>query len=194
MIGLTGGIGSGKTAVTNALRAHGYFVVDADEVSRELFGLGTAGEKELLSLFPECGNGGTLDRAALRMLISRDENARSKLNAATHPAIIKRVKELAAGAPSQPVILCAPLLFESGLSELCDITVAVFCPRRERVERLIRRDGISKPQAEAIIDAQIDDAERCTLADYVLPNDGNIALLASHALDLFNYLSHRSNN
>ena len=169
VIGITGGIASGKTTATAALRNAGYTVIDADEVSRELFGFDTDGEKKIMLAFPEASDGGKLNRALLRKIISADETARNKLNELTHPAIIERIKKLIAENPP-PVILSAPLLYESGLSALCDVTVCVYCPRGERIKRLRTRDNISEEDAAKIIDAQIPDYMRCTLADYIVPN------------------------
>ena len=171
VIGLTGGIASGKTTATTVLKHAGYTVIDADEVSRELFGLGTEGEKKIMLAFPEATENGRLNRAALRKIISADETARIKLNELTHPAITERIKKLIADFPP-PVILSAPLLFESGLSSLCDVTVCVYCPRTLRIKRLTARDNITEDDAAKIIDAQIPDYMRCTIADYIVPNDG----------------------
>lgn len=170
VIGLTGGIASGKTVATAALREVGYTVIDADEVSRTLFAAGTDGEKDIMRAFPQAVDGGKLNRAALRRIISSDKKARQKLNELTHPAIVAEVKkQISAAAP--PVILSAPLLFESALCALCDVTVCIYCPHGVRVQRLTARDGMTEQDANAIIDAQIPDTERCTIADYIVPSD-----------------------
>ena len=171
VIGITGGIASGKTTATTALKQSGYFVIDADEVSRETFAQGTDGERSIMLAFPEANKNGKLNRALLRRIISADDDARVKLNALTHPVIIEKIKTQIADFPP-PVILSAPLLFESGLSSLCDVTVCIYCPRKTRIKRLTARDNITEEDAERIIDAQIPDYIRCTLADYIVPNDG----------------------
>ena len=173
IIGLTGGIASGKTVASAALKNAGYAVIDADEVSRELFGPGTAGEKTIAAAFLQASEKGKLNRAALRKLISTDERAKNKLNELTHPAITAEIKRRLKLTPP-PVILSAPLLFESGLSALCDVTVCVYCAKDERIKRLATRDGISAADAQKMIDAQIPDYERCTIADYIVPNSDNI--------------------
>lgn len=170
VIGLTGGIASGKTVATQALRDKGYTVIDADEVSRKLFAAGTDGELSIMHAFPQAVEDGRLNRKLLRQIISNDAKARLALNELTHPAIVAEIKkQISAAAP--PVILSAPLLFESTLCSLCDATVCIYCPRAVKVQRLTARDGITKAEANAIIDAQIPDSERCTIADYIVPSD-----------------------
>ena len=170
VIGLTGGIASGKTVATTALKKAGYTVIDADEVSRKLFGTKTDGEKSIARTFPQAVKNGTLDRTLLRRIISTDAKARKTLNELTHPKIVEHIKSLISKTPP-PIILSAPLLFETGLCSLCDVTVCVYCPKPVRIKRLMTRDGMTKQDAERLIDAQIPDTERCTIADYIVPND-----------------------
>lgn len=183
VIGITGGIGSGKTVATDTLREHGYYVVDADEASRRMFARGTDGERALCGLFPQASRNGTLDRAALRRIIAADKNARDKLNAYTHPLILEETARLIGS--SCPVVLSAPLLFETGLSRLCDVIVCVYCPREERIKRLASRDGVTHDDAVRMIDAQISDTERATLADYVVPSDVPIDEFKAEIVELF---------
>lgn len=168
VVGLTGGIASGKTVATDALRGAGFTVVDADEVSRELTAKGTPVEKELVKLFPSAADSGALDRRKLRLLIANDALARKRLDAYTHPIIVAEIKKRLGG---ERAILSAPLLFESALSALCDATVCVVCPRRIRIERLTKRDGMTAADAERMIDAQIPDSMRAPLADFCVPSD-----------------------
>ena len=169
-IGLTGGIGSGKTVATTTLIKHGYAVVDADEVSRTLFKPYSAGEKLIADIFPSAVINGRLDRKALRKIIADDESARQKLNAVTHPAIIAEIKRMLNSTPP-PVILSAPLLFESGLDELCDTVVCVHCPLPVQIQRICKRDGIDEHAARAIISAQMDDDLRKQKSDYLVNSD-----------------------
>lgn len=187
-IGLTGGIGSGKTVATDALRDAGYRVIDADEISRELFAVGTDGERDILELFPQAEKCGKLDRAKLRVIISDDADARAKLNKLTHPRIIAEIQKLLAGS-QQPVVLSAPLLYETSLSRLCDATVCVYCPRRLRIQRICARDGVTPSDAERIIDSQISDAERATLSDYIIPSDVPLEDFVKELLDLFDAIT-----
>ncbi len=189
VIGLTGGIGSGKTVATDALIAAGFTVVDADEVSRAMFARGTDGERAILSAFPDAvTQDGALDRKKLRALIAADSKARKTLDDMTHPEIIAEVKRLIAAAP-KPVVLSAPLLFETALSALCDCVVCIVCPRRTRIARLTARDEISVFDAQRIIDAQLPDHIRATLADYCVPSDVDRSDFEEEITELFNALS-----
>ncbi|MDE5593375.1 MAG: dephospho-CoA kinase [Clostridiales bacterium] len=187
VIGITGGIASGKTVATTALTQAGYTVIDADEVSRALFACGTDGEQSMMLTFPKAVKNGKLDRGALRKIIAKDDEARSTLNALTHPAIVAQIKQQIAAA-TPPIILSAPLLFESGLSSLCDVTVCVYCPRPVRIQRLTARDDISSDDAASIIDAQISDDERQALADYTVNSDREQAEFISEIIGLIDNL------
>ncbi|MCH5164770.1 MAG: dephospho-CoA kinase [Clostridiales bacterium] len=191
VIGLTGGIGSGKTVATHALISHGFFVIDADEISREMFAVGTDGERRILKLFPTAAReDGTLNRKKLRELIAYDREARAELNALTHKAIIAEVERRVADAKADSqVVISAPLLLESGLSRLCDAVVCIYCPTEIRIERITKRDGVSQREARAIIDAQIPDTERATLCDYIIPSDVPLNEFTSEVLALFNQLA-----
>lgn len=182
--GITGGIASGKTAATDALKKAGFTVIDADEISRELFGRGTDGERALSTLFPCADNAGVLDRRALRRLISTDEGARKKLNSCTHPIITAEIKSRIKRS-SGDIILSAPLLFESGLSSLCDTTVCVLAPKDIRIQRLMARDGVNKSDASYIIDAQIPDCVRASLADFCVTSNKPIDEYTAEIISLF---------
>lgn len=169
VVGLTGGIASGKTVATDALRAAGFTVVDADEVSRELTAVGSPVERELVRMFPSAAAAdGSLDRRRLRLIIAADKAERKRLDDYTHPLIVAEIKKRLVG---ERLVLSAPLLFETALSSLCDLTVCVVCPRRVRIERLTARDGMTAADAERMIDAQIPDSMRAPLADFCVPSD-----------------------
>lgn len=192
VIGLTGGIGSGKSAAVTALRDAGYVVIDADEIARALFCANSDGEKHIAELFPDAVKNGRLDRAALRAIIASSVAERRKLEELTHPRIIDEMTSLLSAA-ARPVVLCAPLLFESALAALCDVTVCVYCPRGIRVNRIALRDGIPPSDAERIIDAQITDELRCTLADYIVPSDVPLNDFTEEITELFDAITRRSN-
>lgn len=184
VIGLTGGIASGKTAATDALRSIGFSIVDADVISRDLTARGSAAEKELITMFKAAAHDGTLDRRALRYLISSDSAAREKLNAYMHPIIVAAVKDKVAAARS-PVVLSAPLLFETGLDALCDYTVCVVCPREKRIERIMERDGADIQSATAVVDMQSSDEARIAACDFVISSDCDIEKFSGAVKDLF---------
>ncbi len=185
VIGLTGGIGSGKTIATDALKAEGYNVIDADDVSRMLFARGTDGEAELCAAFPEAtDDDGTLERAALRYIISCDVATRKRLDAATHPRIIAYIRERLS-AVTRDTVLSAPLLFESGLDDVCDLTVCITCPLADRVRRVVNRDGITEAAARAIIATQLTDDERVRRCDIAISSDSTIEQFRMNVLNVF---------
>lgn len=191
VIGLTGGIGSGKTVATECLRNSGYTVIDADEISRSMFGKGTKAERELLALFPQAESNGTLDRALLRKIISENKTERLRLNDFTHPLIISEAERLIKAAPPS-VILAAPLLFETALSRLCDVIVCVYCPRETRIARILSRDNITRENAERMIDTQIPDTERAVLSDYIVPSNVPIDDFRAEITELFNSICRKN--
>ena len=184
VVGLTGGIGSGKTTATKALRSVGYYIIDADEISRRMFARGGSGEKELLAIFPNANKDGHLDRALLRAVIAADKGEREKLNNFTHPKIIAEIKRIIS-EKEPPVVLSAPLLFETALASLCDKTVCVYCPRQVRIKRIIERDRVSPVDAERIELAQIPDGERCLLSDFIVPSDVAQSEFIEEIIELF---------
>ena len=171
ILGITGGTGCGKTTLLEAVRRRGGLTLDCDAVYHALL----ASDQEMLDSlresFPECFQGGGLQRKQLGALVFSDPQALALLNRITHTAVKREIKRCLSPAPELAAIDAIALL-ESGLGELCDVTVAVLAPREDRIKRLIRRDGITRQYAESRIDAQHPDAwfrERC---DYTLENNG----------------------
>ena len=179
-IGLTGGIGAGKTVVARRLAELGALVVDADALAREVVEPGTAG---LDSVVAEFGSGvlaadGSLDRAALAKVVFGDDAARARLNAIVHPLVGRRAAELIAAAPPGAVVVQdVPLLVETGAAGRYDLVVVVEAPEEVRVGRLARDRGMAAEEARARIAAQASDAERRAVADVVLVNDGDLDAL-----------------
>jgi len=180
VIGVTGGTGSGKTTALEAVREQGGLVIDCDAVYHELLRT----DRELLGVldarFPGVIRGGVLDRKALGGIVFADPAALLDLNALTHGAVRREVDRRLqdwAKMGGELAAVDAIALFESGLGERCTHTLAVTAPRERRVERLMRREGISRDYAEKRIDAQKSDtyfAERC---DKILINDGTLESL-----------------
>lgn len=185
VVGLTGGIASGKSQAQTALSDAGFNVIDADDISRRLFARGTNGEALLMREFEYAVSDGALNRKALRDAIAKDPRERAKLNALTHPAVIAEIKRQ---ITSSFCVVSAPLLFESALSALCDAVVCVVCPRDLRIARLTARDGINSDAAIRIIDAQIHDCVRATLSDYCVPSDRPLSEFCEEIVELFNVL------
>jgi dephospho-CoA kinase len=176
-IGLTGGIASGKTLVSRQFAALGVPVIDTDELAREVVAPGSEG---LAAVHARFGDGvlaadGSLDRRALRARVFADPDARRDLEAITHPRIRALVdaRAAAAGGPYQVIVI--PLLVESARRTTVDRVLVVDCPESLQLERLLRRDGGSREQAEAILAAQATRAQRLAVADDVIVNTGDPA-------------------
>jgi dephospho-CoA kinase len=171
IVGLTGGIGAGKSAVAARLAAHGALIVDADMVAREVVARGTAGLAAVVAAFgPRILAGdGSLDRSALGDLVFSDPEARERLNAIVHPLVERRTAEILAAAPEDAVVVHdVPLLVENGLAPAYDVVVVVIADRDVRIVRLRDTRGMSEEQARARMAAQASDEQRRAVADVVL--------------------------
>jgi dephospho-CoA kinase len=182
-VGLTGGIGSGKSAVAEVLREGGATIVDADVLAREVVAPGSEGLREIARTWPEAiGADGALDRAAMAAIVFADPAARERLQAITHPAVRARAEELEREAPDGVIVHVVPLLFEGDFWRRCDRTVVVIAPAQVRVARVIARDATEREAVERRMAAQIDPALARTRADYVIENDGDLAALREETL------------
>jgi dephospho-CoA kinase len=186
VIGLTGGIATGKTTFAAALRARGVPVVDADVLARAVVEPGTPALAEIVRTFgPEVlAADGTLDRKRLGARIFADPAARRKLEGITHPAIreamiAETVRLDAAG--HDLAFYDAPLLFEVGLDQAMDSVVVVYAPRTAQLARLSARDGVSPADAQARLAAQWPIDEKAARADFVVDNTGGTGDLAGKA-------------
>jgi dephospho-CoA kinase len=177
-IGLTGGIGSGKSEVARMLGELGALIIDADELAREAVEPGSEGLAAVAARWPAVVKDGTLDRAALADIVFHDEAAREALNAIVHPIVRRLASERErAAAPGQLVVHVVPLLFESGYTAIVDRTAVVVAPEQERLARVQRRDGAAEAHVRARMAAQIDPTDARKRADYVIDNDGNLESL-----------------
>ena len=173
-IGLTGGIGSGKSTVSRLLEQRGALVVDADLIAREVVAPGTPGLAAISEAF---GSGvlapdGSLDRAALAAVVFADPDARRRLDAIVHPLVRARATEIAAAAPADAVVVNdVPLLVETGQAAAYDVVLVVEADSSVRVERLVQR-GLAAEDARARMVAQASDEQRRAVADVVLDNSG----------------------
>ena len=180
-IGLTGGIGSGKSTVTALLAARGAVVIDADRIAREVVEPGTPGLAAVVEAFGEqvLRDDGSLDRPALAAIVFADAEARRRLDGIVHPLVRARAAELAAAAPGDAVVVHdVPLLVETGQAGGYDLVLVVQADPGVRVRRLVRR-GLSEADARARMAAQADDEQRRAVADVVLDNSGTEAELAA---------------
>jgi dephospho-CoA kinase len=177
MVGLTGGIGSGKSAVAARLAAHGAVVVDADVLAREAVAPGTDGLAEVVAAFGSdvLAPDGTLDRAALARRVFGDDAARRRLEAIVHPRVRARTAELVAAAPPDAVVVNdVPLLVEAGLAAAYEVVVVVLADEETRVSRLVRGRRMTRDEALARIRTQATDEQRTAVADVVIVNDGSL--------------------
>lgn len=184
VIGITGGIASGKTVVSDAIKDAGGTIIDADVVSREVTRF-PAVLSALKEAFPAAFDGDSLDRVKLRSLAFSTAENTKKLNDVTHPAIIEKLKELIDEA-SGVAFLVVPLMYESGCDKLCDEVVEVYADEETRIKRLLRRNtDITEEVARMIIARQTNEEERLKKADRVIKNDGGIDDLKRKAIELY---------
>lgn len=190
IIGLTGGIGSGKSTVSELFQKHGIPVFNADVISRSALEPGTDCYHAAVTLFgKECLNSDTsINRKYVAERVFSDSNLREQLNGIIHPYVKKKLQSETEKLPNGLVIWEVPLLFESKTDSECDITIAVTCREQIRIRRIINRDHMSKEQAKARINAQMTDKERKARADYVIRNEGSIEQLEGEVLSLIEKL------
>ncbi len=169
ILGLTGGIASGKSLVADFLEENGAVVVDADIVSRIVM----ADEKIIDCIgktFPGSVVNGVINRSELKRQAFENRDNTEKLNNITHGAILAECKKMLDSADGF-VVFVVPLLFETGANKYCDATLTVSCPEKIRIERLMKRDNINAELAKKIMFAQKTDPQRESEADYVIIND-----------------------
>ena len=187
VVGLTGGIGSGKSAAADAFAALGVSVVDTDAIAHELTAPGGAAMPGLVAAFGAevAAVDGALDRARMRRLVFADPAARERLEAILHPLIRTLSAERCRLALSPYVILAVPLLVESGTyRERCDRIVAVDCPESLQISRVMARNGLAEAEVRAIMATQASRGERLAVADDVITNDHDLANLEKQVGEL----------
>ncbi len=188
-VGLTGGIGSGKSTVARMFEELGAFVIDSDELAREAVQPGSPGLLEIAALWPNVVHEGDLDRAALARIVFNDAEARERLNAIVHPIVRRLAAERTASArPGQLVLQMIPLLFETGSEGRFEKTIVVVAPDATRIERAMRRDGATQEQIRARIASQIPVDQARRRADYVIENDGDLVHLRRQVRAIYDAL------
>lgn len=178
IIGLTGGIASGKSTVARMLAALGARIIDADQLAREVVEPGTPGLEELSRRFPGVVDpGGKLDRKALGERVFASPSERKSLEAILHPrireAFLAQTEQLQASGVDT-VLYDVPLLFENGLDLGMNGTIVVFVPRSTQLSRLAARDGLTREQAEARLAAQLPIEEKAKKATWLIDNTGTL--------------------
>ena len=176
IIGLTGGIGSGKTAVSETFEKLGITVVDADLASRVVVEKGKPCLEEIAKHFGDdiLNENDELNRAKLREIIFNSDSEKLWLESLLHPAIAEQIKDELNASKSPYTILVSPLLLETNQRDFCDKVLVVDVPIELQMERTTKRDGVSKDQVKSIIKSQINRDERLQLADEIIINEGSI--------------------
>jgi dephospho-CoA kinase len=194
LVGLTGGIGSGKSTVAEMLVARGAILVDADKIAREVVAPGGPAYQPVIDRFGSAvlAADGTLDRPALADIVFRDAGARKDLEAITHPAVGQIMAERIAERAGTPdiVVLDIPLLAEKGRMGVAHVIV-VDCPEDIAVQRLVAYRGFDESDARRRVEAQLTREQRGALADVVVDNSGDRALLESAVDGLWAWLEER---
>ncbi len=189
-VGITGGIGSGKTALTDRLAARGITIVDADLTARAVVEKGQPALETIAEHFgPDMLlDDGSLDRATLRKVVFADPAERAWLEGLTHPLIGARIQGDLEAADSPYVVLSSPLLLEGKQKDLVDYIVVVDVPEATQLARTTRRDNNSEALVRSIMAAQLAREDRLNQADWVVDNSGDLADLDRAAADLHDQL------
>jgi dephospho-CoA kinase len=190
-VALTGGIASGKSLVAAELAARGAVVIDADVLAREVVEPGTPALAAIIDKFgPQVVRDGKLDRSQLGAIVFADPVARRDLERIVHPVVRARAAELERAAdPDAVVVHVIPLLVETGQQQDFDVVVTIDVDHETQIQRLIARNGFSRAEAAARVDAQASSEERRTAADVVVDNNGNLDDLREQIAALWGVLT-----
>ncbi|WP_431773105.1 dephospho-CoA kinase [Streptomyces cucumeris] len=194
-LGLTGGIGAGKSEVSRILSSYGAMLIDSDRIAREVVEPGTPGLAAVVAEFgPEVLTAdGTLDRPRLGGIVFSDPERLRALNAIVHPLVRDRSAELEAAAGRDTVVVHdVPLLTENGLAPLYDVVVVVDASPETQLDRLVRLRGMAEDEARARMAAQATRAERLAVADVVIDNDGPLEALEPRVREVWTDLLARA--
>jgi dephospho-CoA kinase len=193
-VGLTGGIGAGKSEVSKRLASHGAIVIDADLIAREVVAPGTSGLTAVVEAFGPgvLGPDGALDRAVLGDIVFADKQKLATLNAIVHPLVGARMRELEESAGLGSIIVHdVPLIAENDLGSSYDLVIVVDAPPRLQLDRLVRLRGMTGEQSQARMAAQAERDQRLSIADIVVDNSGSLAELDRQVGDLWAELRRR---
>lgn len=179
IIGLTGGIGAGKSTVSAMLTELGAYIIDADKIGHAILEPAGAAYGEVAAAFGGeiLGEDGSIDRGALAKIVFADGEKRALLNAITHPKILAEVSRRIGQADAAWVVIDAALLLEAGFARLCDEVWLVTAGQETRIARIMARSGYSRAQAEARMASQMSDAARMAAADVIIENSGSLDAL-----------------
>ena len=188
VIGVTGGIASGKSNVCSVLNELGYPVIDADKISFELSQKGMPIYKAIRESFGDdyLLENGEIDRKKLGKLIFKNSAAKLILNQISHPIILEEMKRQISSYKDGLIFIEVPLLYEAKLEGLCDKVICVFLSKKLQVERLIEREGIDEDYALAKIHSQMDLYMKKSLADYVIDSKGSFDETKAQVINIIN--------
>lgn len=189
-VGLTGGIGSGKSEVARILESLGAYIVDTDRLAREAVAPGSDGLRQIARVWPSVVRDECLDRAALAQIVFRDPTARERLNAIVHPHVRRLADEADKYAhEGQLIVHVVPLLFETGYVDRMQASILVIAPEAERVRRVMQRDRLTEEQVRSRIASQIDPEEARKRATCVIENDGDLTHLRERTRAVYEALT-----
>ncbi|ANP54420.1 dephospho-CoA kinase [Streptomyces griseochromogenes] len=194
-VGLTGGIGAGKSEVSRLLVEHGAVLIDADRIAREVVEPGTPGLAAVVKAFGEdvLATDGSLDRPRLGSIVFADPDQLAVLNSIVHPLVGARSQELESAAAGDAVVIHdVPLLTENGLAPLYDVVVVVDASPETQLDRLVRLRGMTEEDARARMAAQATRAQRREIADIVIDNDVPLDVLRGRVAEVWDELVRRS--
>ena len=190
VIGITGGIASGKSYVSSVIKKAGYPVIDADLISKKLSEKGEAVYQAIVRSFGESylDSNGNIDRAKLGSLIFNDKQAKGLLNSISHPLIVEEMERQIHETKCDLVFVDVPLLYESSLESMFDKIVCVYLPRKIQIERLMKRDNISYEYATKKITSQMNLEKKKTMADFVINSSNSFDYVESNVIELIKKL------
>jgi len=193
-VGLTGGIGAGKSTVADLFSRRGAVVIRSDELARQVIEPETPGQKQVISRFgiEILNDKGSIDRAKLAQIVFKDDVALKDLENIVHPLVRERTNQLMSEQTSETIIINEiPLLLEKNMESLFDFLVIVISSEKNRLERLLQR-GVSEDQAKARMAKQVDDQARKAAADFLIVNDGNLDQLDADVQKIWQTLQERN--
>lgn len=191
VIGITGGLASGKSLVTGEFKRLGAMVVDADIISRQVSAKDGDAYADIVKEFGQTilKEDGSIDRKALGAIVFSDKDKLKKLNVITHPRIIKRLRDevqrLKTESPGAVIAVDAALLIETGLNRDMDAVIVVYADEAKRIQRSVKRDNITEADASQRSDAQMNLKEKAAMADFVIENNGTMEETRKKARDVF---------
>lgn len=186
IIGITGGISTGKSNVINTIKQEGYKIISSDEVYKTLALKGNIIYNNILKTFGDdyLDNNGNIDKHKLGKLIYNNEELRLKLNSITHPFIKDEIKKEIKESNDDIIFIEIPLLFEVGWQDLCDKIILCYLNKEEQIKRLMARDNISRVYAISKINSQMNLEDKKALSDYIIDTKGSFAETKIQTLDI----------